>query len=349
MNSRLNYNGIKILALPVILFGILLAPWPATAQVRADSGNATPPSEVELQLRQAEQRLEESAQQIAELSGEQLARFGKMERRFVVTGGHPVLGITIGSGGGCNPVEGVTVLGVSPGGAADEAHLRSGDIITAINGESFSSSSGNQANDTLLEFMQGVEEGDVLSVDYLRDNKPENVELTPRKIAGWDNNLDMGFDRPGIGMPGMKGAPHTQFYAWVNRNGGHGFGEMEMVELNKSLGRYFGTDTGLLIVKAPKDNAYQLEDGDVIRNIDGRTPNNLNHAIRILSSYQSGETVNIEIMRDKRKKMIKVEVPDNRRSHEFRVPAVAPLDPVIMVPGKHANPRLEVHLRDDRA
>ena len=101
---------------------------------------------------------------------------------------------------------------------------------------------------------------------------------------------------------------------------------MEMVELNESLGRYFGTDSGLLIIKAPKENAYQLQDGDVIKNIDGRTPGDLRHAIRILSSYQSGETVNIEILRDKRKQTVTVEVPDNRRS--FVVPA-SPASPVL--------------------
>ena len=78
--------------------------------------------------------------------------------------------------------------------------------------------------------------------------------------------------------------------------GGHGFGEMDMVELNESLGRYFGTDSGLLVIKAPSDNAYQLQDGDVIKNIDGRTPSDLRHAARILSSYESGESVNIEII-----------------------------------------------------
>jgi len=63
----------------------------------------------------------------------------------------------------------------------------------------------------------------------------------------------------------------------------------------------------------------KLQDGDVIQSIDGRKPTSVNHAMRILGSYQSGETVKIEIMRDKRKQTISIEVPDNRRS------ALAPL------------------------
>ena len=99
---------------------------------------------------------------------------------------------------------------------------------------------------------------------------------------------------------------------------------MEMIELNKSLGRYFGTDSGLLVVKAPKDNTYQLQDGDVLKSIDGRTPENLRHAVRILSSYESGETVSLKILRDKKEKTITIEIPDNQRSQLGAVPTPSP-------------------------
>ena len=36
--------------------------------------------------------------------------------------------------------------------------------------------------------------------------------------------------------------------------------------------------------------------------------------MRILGSYESGEELKIEIMRDKRKRKITLEVPDNRQS-----------------------------------
>ena len=133
-------------------------------------------------------------------------------------------------------------------------------------------------------------------------------------------------------IPGMPNAPSVMAYSWAGRFGGHGFGEMEMVELNESLGRYFGTDSGLLVIKAPSDNAYQLQDGDVIKNIDGRTPSDLRHAVRILSSYESGESVNIEIMRDKRKKTITVEVPDNRRSFVKPSWPASPASVIVVAP-----------------
>jgi S1-C subfamily serine protease len=133
-------------------------------------------------------------------------------------------------------------------------------------------------------------------------------------------------------IPDAPSPPHAYGYTWINRHGGHGFGDMEMVELNKNLGRYFGTETGLLIVKAPADNAFTFQDGDVIKSIDGREPKDLHHAVRILSSYEGGETVNFEIMRDKRKQTITIEVPDDRRSFLVPRPAVAPTS-VVIAPG----------------
>jgi len=300
--------------------------------------------EAEMTMREAERQLDEAAQRIAELSAEELARAGEFETHWLIENSRPVLGITIGSEGKSEPVEGVNIIGISPGGAADEAGLRSGDIITAVNGESLSSSSSYEANAKLLEFMQAVEEGDVLDLDFLRENKTVSVEITPSRRESQVFNFK--FDGPAGHVPGAPREPRTMAFAWASRQGGHGFGEMEMVELNESLGRYFGTDSGLLIIKAPKDNAYQLQDGDVIKNIDGRTPNDLRHAIRILSSYQSGETVNIEILRDKRKQTVTVQVPDNRRSFvapaQSAVPVLAPAPAAAPVPAIVVVPKVRI-------
>ena len=114
--------------------------------------------EVEVRMREAEESLAEAARQVAELSIRQLPRVAIIER--IMRGGHgPVLGITIGADDDDDPVEGVAILGVSPGGAAAESGFRAGDIITAINGESLTAGNDREANAKLLDFMQGVEAG----------------------------------------------------------------------------------------------------------------------------------------------------------------------------------------------
>ena len=268
--------------------------------------------EVEVRMREAEAALAEAAQQVAELSIRQLPRIATIER--IMRGGHgPVLGITIGADDDDDPVEGVTILGVSPGGAAAESGFRAGDIITAINGESLTAANDRAANAKLLDFMQSVEEGDELSIEFLRNGKSQMSEVSPRSMHGgvfafeFDGN---DFSSPGFAMP--PNVRNFENFFWFND--GSGLGDMELVKLTERLGSYFGTDEGLLIVRAPKNEELKLQDGDVIQSIDGRKPTSVNHAMRILGSYQSGETVNIEIMRDKRKRTISIDVPDNRRS-----------------------------------
>jgi hypothetical protein len=120
--------------------------------------------------------------------------------------------------------------------------------------------------------------------------------------------------------PSTPGAPTFSFFL-----GDGSWGDMEMVSLTSDLGRYFGTDDGLLVVRAPSDENLKLRDGDVIQRIDGREPTSVSHAMRILASYQGGETLEIEIMRDRKREKLSVEMPDNRRSHLVPAPAVAPV------------------------
>ena len=138
-------------------------------------------AEVEVRMREAEQALAAAAAQVAELSVRRLPRIQTVER-IVRADDRPVLGITVGAASNGDPVEGVGIVAVSPGGAAAEVGLRSGDIITSVNDEPMSADSSDDAAQKLLDFMAGVEEGDVLKVEYLRDGKVSSVDLEPRPV-----------------------------------------------------------------------------------------------------------------------------------------------------------------------
>ncbi len=279
-------------------------------------------AEVSRRLAEAERQMAEAARQIAELTTERLPKLQEIERRIQIIGDdRPRLGINIGDERDDGPVEGVRILGVTPGSAADDAGLRTGDVITAVNKESLSAGDAREATRRLLDFMAGVEAGDVLDIEYLRDGKVGTVEVEPRVMSIHEyahRIVPKDFNVSEFVSPEMvENFRHRFAYAWP----GNAWGDMELVELNEGLGRYFGTDSGLLVVSAPESDALQLEDGDVIRSIDGREPTSVRHAMRILSSYQAGESLKIEILRDKKRRTLDIEMPDDRRSMWFNAPA----------------------------
>jgi hypothetical protein len=280
-------------------------------------------AELEMRLAEAEMRMAEAARQIAEITSERLPQLMDMERHFGF-GSKPRLGVMIDSDAGAGPVEGVAIGGVTPGSAAAEAGLRPGDVLTAINGESLSADKSDTASRRLLDFMEGVEPGDVLKIEYLRAGKVGSVEVEPKMVE--KNMFVLKGDGGPHGMPNMHGGPELRRefkmefdFPWV----GSPLGELELVELNAGLGRYFGTDKGLLVISAPKSDAFELQDGDVIQSIDGREPKDVRHAMRILSSYQGGETLELGIVRDKKKRTLDVAIPDNQRGMLFGEPSEA--------------------------
>jgi C-terminal processing protease CtpA/Prc len=276
-------------------------------------------AEVARRLEEAERKMAEAAREIAELTSERLPKLEEMERRVeFINSDKPRLGVTIGDEKGSGPVEGVRIMAVTPGSAAEEAGLRAGDVLTSVNDESLSADGADEAARLLVDFMEGVKAGDVLKVEYLRDGKVGSVEVEPRPVemrAYSFFGMPKDFKMPNV--PEIHVAPDdvdrlvNRFeFRWL----GNAWGDMELVELSEGLGKYFGADSGVLVVRAPESDALQLEDGDVIRSIDGREPTSVKHALRILSSYQPGEKLELEIMRDKRKRTLDIEVPDNRSS-----------------------------------
>jgi C-terminal processing protease CtpA/Prc len=287
---------------------------------------------LDAEMKEAEERLAAAARRVAELSQERLETYGNGHRFAFDGSARPRMGVNIESHDTAGPVEGIEIISITPGSAADDAGLRAGDVITAVNGESMSADSMKSASQRLLDFMRGVEEGDTLEVTYLRDEKTRSVELEPRPVP--DNMRVWAPDDGSFTMPrAIEVHPAPQvvdrfryaFGGWRS-----GWGDMEVVELNEGLGRYFGTDEGLLVISAPKANDFKLMDGDVIQSIDGRKPGSVDHCMRILASYQPGESLELDIMRDKRKETLRVSVPDSRTSALEPViaprPAAVPVD-----------------------
>ena len=258
-------------------------------------------AELERKLQDAQSRLEVAAREVAELSLS-LSDGTMPQQNFSVRRvNQAVLGIAIGPQNGAE--EGVEIQSVSPGGGAAQAGLRPGDVLLELNGQRLAREANRSAHDRLLSLMAKVKPGDRIKVRYRRDGKVQEAQIGTQAMR--DHIFAFAPPR----MQSMEHPlPHVAFFRAAGV-----FGSAELVSLTPKLGQYFGTDQGLLVVRAPEDARLKLEEGDVILEIDGRTPSSSSHALRILSSYQGGEKLRMDILRAKKKLSLEVTVPEDMR------------------------------------
>ena len=219
---------------------------------------------------------------------------------------------------------GAYVDAVTPSGPAAQAGIRSGDIITKLDGKSVLS--GGAAEDDqrgareslpglrLIELAARLEPNDTVALEYRRgkDRRTASVVTSaePEMAYGYGGVRPgarlMGPDRMGPGpLPAgdfmerfeMSG-PHWQYFS------GSPLGRLELAPLNPDLGRYFGAQEGVLVISAPKDSTLGLRGGDVVLTVDGRAPSSPSHLLRILRSYESGETFKLDILRNRKRETL---------------------------------------------
>jgi S1-C subfamily serine protease len=263
-------------------------------------------AELEQQLEDARKRLDAAAREVADLSMSLSGNVMPEVMPFPGLGApKAVLGINLG-GSGKERSDGVDVVSVSPGGAAAQAGLKAGDVLVEVNGKVLKGDESGSARRKLLDVMREVDPGDKVAVGYRRDGKVAKVTVTAQPLA--NHFFTRALRAPGAPAVGTFAYGPGRF-AFMRAEGV--FGSAELVSLTPKLGEYFGTEKGLLVVRAPDDSRLKLEDGDVIMDIDGRTPSSASHALRILSSYQSGEKLTLNVLRARKKMSFEVTIPDD--------------------------------------
>jgi hypothetical protein len=289
---------------------------PAAAPPAPPEPPAVPHAEIERQLHEAQEQLERYAQKVAELSMSLSDDVAQRVTRFELGGSRATLGINIGTlEHGTPDAHGVRILSVSPGGPADAAGLKAGDVIVSFAGQSLAGEGGKSPPQRLLSALRQAKPDQPVTLEYRRDGKVSSVQVVPKslteslaelRLADVGELEDLG---PLGDLPGLSALPHIRPFPMGMRDAG-GFGSAELVELSPHLGQYFGVEKGLLVVRAPHDERLKLQDGDVILDIDGRIPGGVTHAFQILRSYRAGETLKLRIMRQQKRIELPIEVPD---------------------------------------
>jgi membrane-associated protease RseP (regulator of RpoE activity) len=245
------------------------------------------------------------------------------EPNVVVSFGRPRMGVILETDRWRSDTDsiGAVIQAVTPGGPADEAGIEAGDIIAEANGRPLGRTERREdaPGEKLVEVIGELEAGETLSVKFRRGDQTGTADVVVRPLEPSVYSLGVPLDSnvlivepPDVRVRVPEPARIRMRYGEPIFEAFLPFGwlSMELVTLDEELGAYFGASEGLLVIRAPTSEVIDLKAGDVILSIDGRAPESPSHALRIMRSYEPGESMTLHIMRDRQRTTVEVTVPE---------------------------------------
>lgn len=324
----------------VALIACAALPLAALAQQPGSNDEALARAE----LAKARQDLAEAQRRVVELSREAGEARHIHIRSFESR--RPMLGVVLG----ISETKGVALAAVTPEGPAARAGLRSGDVITAIDGVPLDAAPAAQRIGDAQRRIGSLEAGQAVELAYERDGTPGKVTLEAENLSPFAFLGDL--DTPGVrSLRSLENIDVDKIQAQIERSMGE-LGEIEtrmhvigpmlgesirfdawrwqglrLAPLDEDLGRYFGTTDGVLVLKSDSD-VLGLKSGDVIQRIGGVAVADPREAMRRLSEAEPGERVELGVLRDRRPSVIAFDAPNRPDLHRlFPVPPAPPAPP----------------------
>ncbi|MGA9750898.1 MAG: PDZ domain-containing protein [Acidobacteriota bacterium] len=310
-----------MVVIPVLAMGLWArAAWagPETQAVSTDAPTGAAAQEqavreARLQAQELEKVAQERAGEAAQKAKELQTKSNELEReirRIKIIARRPRLGIILNTDPDPKTdALGAVVQAVTPGGPAEKAGLKAGDVILQFNGTPLGGAYAEADPDEsapsahLMALAGGIKDGDKVTLEFRRGTQVRTAAVVARSM---DREQLFALSPQAIDEMKLqlRGLPE-RLAAYIPGS----WLDLELADMNPQLGEYFGTSSGMLVLRAPKEPGLDLRGGDVILKIGNRAPASVGQAFRILRSYDPGDTVTMEILRKQKRMTLAVKVP----------------------------------------
>ena len=263
----------------------------------------------------------------------------------------PGLGIVMAPNPAAN---GVRVAAVAPDSPAAKAGLRSGDVILSVDGKAVTGN-GAAAVDKARDLLGDLKLGQVVALRYAREGKTHDASVKAdaiRRVMMYNRDSEAPMGR----MHGGEGGEHWKHMLppgvemeieRIGPRGGCDRGEkdcgmpaiyqafrwqgLNLSSIDAGLGRYFGTDKGVLVLSSGAD-LKGLQSGDVIQRVAGKPVESPRDVMRALREKDAGAQLQFDVLRDRHASAVTVTVPMSRPLPFMAPPPPPPLPPAPPAP-----------------
>jgi len=193
--------------------------------------------------------------------------------------------------------EGVLVNEVVEDSPAEQAGLKKKDVIVKYKGKKVTDAG------ELTTWVLETKPGEEVRLEIIRDGEKKKPKIV---IGKQPKSYSLLYGEDWDFTPGRKS---------LYFGGKRGYLGVVLEGLSEQLGDYFGVKDGegALISEVEEDSPAEkagLEAGDVIVKIDGEEVEDPGDVVEVVTDKEKGDKVEVEVLRDKKKKTFSVEVAE---------------------------------------